>query len=47
VVVARPHQLFFKGHTFFQQLQLDFVVVVAGGKTAKLECHGVPLGVVV
>jgi hypothetical protein len=34
-------------HTFFQQLQLDFVVVVAGGKTAKLECHGVPLGVVV
>ena len=43
MVVTRPNQLLFKGHAFFKQLQLDFVVVVAGCKTAKLECHGVPL----
>jgi hypothetical protein len=43
MTVARPNQLFLKGQTFFKQLQLEFVVVVTGGKTAELDCHGVPL----
>ncbi|MOA22150.1 hypothetical protein D3C78_1426910 [compost metagenome] len=39
---AYPGQFFFEGHAFFEQGQLDLVVVVAGRETAELE-HGSPL----
>ena len=37
--LAHPGQLFGEGHTFFEQGEFDFVVVVAGRKAAECE-HG-------
>jgi hypothetical protein len=39
--LAHPGQLFFEGNAFFEQGELDLVVVVAGGKATKFEHGGV------
>jgi hypothetical protein len=43
MAVTHPDQLLFKWNIFQQQLQFDFVVVVAGREPTQFQRHGISL----